>query len=183
VLREGHDHLVAGDRFAVAHAFFDQFRGGVGVDVDGGDDEGAEEVALAALVDAHVRGVKLRVELGFVAEAGGAEDLRFEGEFDPFPGALALDDHFTALVERDVAVGKADGAGGVGDGEGFVLVGAQFQQEALLLGGVEGEGVGGTFGGHGASLARGGRICQPKRGRTRREGRPCKMSIFFHFTS
>ena len=123
---------------------------------------------------------KLRVDLGFVSEAGGAEDLGFEGEFDPFPCPLALHDHLAALVERDVAVGQPDRAGGVGDGEGFVPLGPQLQKEALLLGGIEREGVGGAFGGHAGSHAHGGRVCHPKSGPKRwLQGR--KRPFFFPF--
>ena len=65
--------LVARDALAVAHAElaqrFDEFLVGVG----GGNAQGAEEVALAALVDAHVRLQLARVENVLVADADLAE--------------------------------------------------------------------------------------------------------------
>jgi hypothetical protein len=74
--------LVAGDLLAVLHAEIEQAARQVAVDEDARDDQRAEEVALAAFVDAEVGLEHLGVVDLVVAELRLADDFRLDGELD-----------------------------------------------------------------------------------------------------
>ena len=91
------DFLVGFDVLAVLDAEFHEAPGNAGIDIDAGDDQRAEEVALAALIDAEMRGEPLRVVDLLVAELRFAQHFGLEGELDEFLRSLPLDDDFWAF--------------------------------------------------------------------------------------
>ncbi len=95
---------VAGDVFGIADALVLPGGDHAGVDVDPGDAERSEEIALARFVNAQTRGEQVRVEDVLVAEPGLADHVRFEHELDEFLGALALNHQFTGVVVGDIEV-------------------------------------------------------------------------------
>jgi hypothetical protein len=58
------------------------------------------------------------VEDGFVAQAGGEENLGFENERDELFRAAPLDEAFPALIDMNPAIGGFGGIAGVRDGDG-----------------------------------------------------------------
>ena len=66
---------IGADRFAVADAGFEESPGDDVVRIGAGDDERTEKIALAAFIDAEVRGEAFGVVEVLVAEAGFAEDF------------------------------------------------------------------------------------------------------------
>ena len=96
-LGEVADFFVGLDVLAVLDADFHEAPGDAGVDINAGNDQRAEEIALAAFVDAEVRLEPLGVVDFLVAEPGFAEHLRLEGEFHEFLGAFPLDDDLWAF--------------------------------------------------------------------------------------
>ena len=95
--REVSDALVRGNAFAVGDSDLLEVSREIAVYVDTGDDERAEEIALAAFVDAEVRLEHLGIEDLFVAELGFAENVRFEAKLHKVLGASSLDDHLRAF--------------------------------------------------------------------------------------
>ena len=72
------------------------------IDIDTGDHQRPEKVALAAFVDAEMRLEHFGIENLFIAELGFSEDLGFEPEFDKIFRASALDDElWSFLVNGD----------------------------------------------------------------------------------
>lgn len=115
-----------------------------------GDDEGAEEIAFAAFVDADAGGgvSGQRVSGGCIRGGGGRgveqglQDEGFEDEFDPFGGFFSLGDEFPAFVEDEIEAVLFAGDGGVGDIAEVIAVVAEVLNEAVL-------GCGGEFVGEG----------------------------------
>ena len=133
--------LAVGDGLGVADAEVGEAFAGGFVDEGGDGDEGAEDVALAAFVGAHVGGVEGGVEGLLVAEGGGLEDERFEGEEDEVLRLLALHDELAGGVEHDGELRPTERQRGVGglDAPKRAHAGGDVLKRPRLLGG---EGVG-----------------------------------------
>jgi hypothetical protein len=132
------DAFVGRDALAVGDAEVLKVPGDLAVHIDAGDDEGAEEVALAAFIDAEMRFIHLRVEHFLVAELGLAENVGFETELDKFLRAFALDHRLGAFfVNRDgqfVLLGEIERVGAR-----FKFITLRAQEFAQLRGLLRGE--------------------------------------------
>ena len=106
--------LPVGDGLGVAHAQVGEGLAGGLVDEGRAGDEGAEDVALAAFVGAHVGGVERGVEGLFVAEGGLLEHQRLEREEDEVLRLLALHHQLARGVEHDGELGALERERGVG---------------------------------------------------------------------
>ncbi len=105
----------AGDALRVHDACGDQLAGNLGVGEHAGDDERAEEVALAAFVDAEVGFELVRLQHLLVAESGLAKHFGFEREAHEVLSALALHQHLRAfLIDRYIELALAGGEERVG---------------------------------------------------------------------
>ncbi len=144
-LFENEDLPVGGDRLAVADPSLHPGANGISVGDDGGGNEGAEKIALAAFVDPGVEFKPFGVVDLVVAEAGVEGDLGLENVGHKVLGAGTLNDAFSAFVSGYVDAVALEGEAGVGDLglEPFPAfeTGLQF----VHLGIVEIDGVGGPF--------------------------------------
>lgn len=96
-LRQGADAGIAGNGLAVLHAGSAQGVGDVAVRVHSGNNEGAEEVTLAALIYAEVRREHLGDVHFLIAHLGDTENLGLKEEGDEVLQALALDEYLRAF--------------------------------------------------------------------------------------
>ena len=94
--------LIGGNAFAVRDPDLLELPREIAVHVNSGDDERAEEVALAAFVDAEVRLEHFGIEHLLVAELGFAENVRLQAKAHKVFGAPALNHRFrTFFVNGD----------------------------------------------------------------------------------
>ncbi len=134
----------AGDPFGIHDAGFDQAPGDGGIGIGTGDDQRSEEISLAALIDAEVRGKPVGIENLFVAEAGFSGDFGFEGEPDEVFGVFSLNQNFRPFfINRDVEFSLAGGKQGVGLRHQFVAVAFKNRSQLFRLGESERSGVSG----------------------------------------
>ena len=114
-LGERADFRVGADALAVLHAGVDERARDGAIDVHARDHQRAEEIALAALVDAEVRLEFFRREHFLVAQFRLAENFRLQRELDEILRVLALDEHLRAFdVNGEVELALLRGVEGVG---------------------------------------------------------------------
>jgi hypothetical protein len=157
-LGEAGDLAVGTDIFGIADAGRLPGLEDGGVDIDTGDAEGAEEIALTGFVDADAWIEAMGIEGLLVPQAGFLQDAGFEDELDELAGALALDDEFQGIVEGYLEAGLSGGDAGMGDGPEFI---GSVAQQALKGGGLGGGQTGGIVGErrlHRAEESREGRV-------------------------
>ena len=142
-IRHFADLGVGADRFAVADAGFEELAGDGVVRVGAGDDERTEKIALAAFIDAEVRGEAFGVVEVLVAEAGFAEDFGFQGELDEVCGLLALDHRLGAFfIDGHGQAGFLPEIKGVGPGLEFESLPFDDAAQLVRLLDSQGHGVG-----------------------------------------
>ena len=88
---------VGGDSLAVHDAGIHQGTGNLAIRVGTGDDERAEKISFATLVDSKMRGKHLGIGFFFVAEFGFLENFRLEHELYKIFGRFSLDQDFGPL--------------------------------------------------------------------------------------
>jgi hypothetical protein len=107
--------------------------GDIRINIDGARDKRTKEVALAALINAHVRGDRLWVDNFLIPQRRALQHIRLEEEEDKVCGSPALHQTLAAFVEVDVAVLRLYRHEGVRHLLALVVTHVQEDFEGLLL--------------------------------------------------